>query len=432
MSKYIKATLSVFGTNIAVVPILMFSGIIIARVLGPEGKGILAIIILIATILKMLGGMGMEFANVYFTSRERDKLPQILLNNILIWIFSVISISIIALILRPWILGNFIKGFNASYYSIGVCIFPFLLWLGYGQTLLQGLEKFKEFNILRVSEPGSRLVWLAIFLLLFHMGVHGGIAALLAGYTFAVCVSILMIKKFVSEKISYNGRLLARSIKYGIKGQVGIFFQFFNYRLDMFFVNYFLDISAVGIYTVSVAIGEILWHIPNSIVLTLFPRVSPKDTPSANEFTSKICRNSLSIMLILALLIGIMGFVFIPLLYGSRFRGAILPLIVLLPGIIALGLVKLLSGHLHGRGKPHFGSIATIVSLVITIVLDIVLIPAYGVVGAALATTCAYITSLIVIIWFFTRESGLKVREYLMPSVEFIHVIRKRISSTEK
>lgn len=137
-------------------------------------------------------------------------------------------------------------------------------------------------------------------------------------------------------------------------------------------------------------------------------------------------------MLILALLIGIMGFVFIPLLYGSRFRGAILPLIVLLPGIIALGLVKLLSGHLHGRGKPHFGSIATIVSLVITIVLDIVLIPAYGVVGAALATTCAYITSLIVIIWFFTRESGLKVREYLMPSVEFIHVIRKRISSTEK
>jgi len=342
-----------------------------------------------------------------------------------------VIISIIALLLRSWILENFIKEFNTTYYIIGICIFPFLLCLGYGQTLLQGLEKFREFNILRISEPSSRLIFLIIFLLFLNMGVNGGIAAVLIAYVFAVCVSILMVKKFVIKKISYNNKLLARSIKYGIKGQIGIFFQFFNYRLDMFFVNYFLDISAVGIYTVSVAIGEILWHVPNSIVLTLFPKVSPKATPSANEFTSKICRNSLSIMLILAVLIGVLGYIFIPLLYGSRFRSAILPLIVLLPGIIALGLVKLLSGHLHGRGKPHFGSIATVVSLVITIVLDIVLIPAYGVMGAALATTFAYITSLIVIIWFFSRESGLKFREYLLPSAEFVHIIRKRIYSTE-
>lgn len=373
--------------------------------------------------------MGMEFANVYFTSREKSRIHQIFFNNLLIWIFSVILISNIALLLRFWILSNFIKGFNVTYYSIGVCIFPFLLWLGFAQTLMQGLEKFRDFNVLRISEPASRLIFLSVFLLIFHWGINGGIAALIIAYIVAACVSVLIIIKYLSKKISYNHDLFKESIKYGIKGQIGIFFQFFNYRLDMFFVNYFLDISAVGIYTVSVAIGEILWHIPNSIVLTLFPKVSPKDTPSANEFTSKVCRNSLSIMLILAFLIAILGYIFIPLLYGSRFHGAILPLMILLPGIIALGLVKLLSGHLHGRGKPHFGSIATIVSLVITIMLDVVLIPIYGVMGAALATTCAYFTSLVVIVWFFARESGLKLKEYLLPSTEFIHIIRKRIAN---
>lgn len=420
MLEYFKKTLSVLLTNFFILFVTVLSGIIVARYLGPTGKGVLALIFIIATILKLLGGLGVEFANVYFTSRDKTSLRKIFANNIFVWISSGLMLAMVALLTKNVILYKFLPNFDEVYYNYAIIIFPFVLWLSFAQSIFQGLEKFKQFNLLKLSAPIAKLIILTVLVIILKLEMRGAILALTLSCVLAATFSFFLLSRFTSPKFPINKELLKANIKYGLKGQIGLFFQFFNYRIDMFVVNYFLGLSAVGFYSISVAIAEILWHIPNSIAATLFPRVSAKNKFSANEFTCKVNRNSISIMLLAALLLAISSIFLIPIVYGNRFSTSILPLQILLPGVIAFGLVKILTSHLQGQGKPHYGSIVTICTLVLTLIFDFLLIPKMGITGAALATTIAYVFSLILTVFFFAKETKLKLQAFLIPDFSVI------------
>jgi len=86
----------------------------------------------------------------------------------------------------------------------------------------------------------------------------------------------------------------------------------------------------------------------------------------------------------------IFGKLIIRILLSRAFLGAYVPMLVLLPGVILLGLAKILFADILGRGYPQYSSIISGSSLVITIVLDLTLIPRMGITGAALASSVAY------------------------------------------
>ena len=83
----------------------------------------------------------------------------------------------------------------------------------------------------------------------------------------------------------------------------------------------------------------------------------------------------------------------IGLLYGDQFDSAVGPARVLLVGMLLGGAAGVASGYLYGRGRPGLNSVALGLGLVVTVVLDLLLIPGYGAIGAALASTIAYLVS---------------------------------------
>ncbi|HEC79095.1 MAG TPA: hypothetical protein ENI34_08155 [candidate division WOR-3 bacterium] len=432
MSEYFKKTFSVLSTQVLILPLTVLAGIIIARFLGPAGKGSLTLIVLIATTMKLLGGMGMEFANVYYASKERKSLPNIISNNIVVWLFSTTVLICIFILARPFLCTSILKNIHPQIINFAIIVFPFILGYGFVQTLFQGLEKFKEYNILRISEPVTKLTLVVLLIIVFKLNIKGGFIAILLSYVVPVILSIVLIKNYVKYPLSINKKHLVKSIKYGLKGQVGIFFQFFNYRLDMFLVSYYLDIREVGLYALSVVIAEFLWYIPNSISVTLFPKVSAKDTRSANEFTRKVSRTSITIMLMAGSVICLVAPFLIRIFYGERFIESVIPLRILIPGVIAFGMVKILTGHLHGRGKPQYGSIVTVCSLLLTILFDLLLIPRLGITGAALATTFAYLFSFVLTLVFFVNVTGLSLKEILIPDFGSVYLVLRRIFRMKK
>ncbi len=427
MSEYFKKTFSVLSTQVLILPLTILAGIIIARFLGPEGKGTLTLIVLIATTMKLLGGMGMEFANVYYSSKEREYLHNIITNNIVVWLFSTIVLCGIFFLIRNFLCSTLLKNVDIQVINFAIILFPFILGYGFMQTLFQGLEQFKEYNMLRISEPTTKLTLVVLLIMIFKLNILGGFFAIFASYLVPGILAIALLKSYVKYPLSLNKRYLVKSIKYGLKGQVGIFFQFFNYRLDMFLVSYYLSIKEVGLYALSVVIAEFLWYIPNSISITLFPKVSAKDKSSANEFTRRISRTSITIMLIAGSIICLIAPVLIRIFYGEQFTESVIPLRILLPGIIAFGMVKILTGHLHGRGKPQYGSIVTVCSLLLTILFDLLLIPRFGIIGAALATTFAYLFSFILTLFFFINVTGLSLKEILIPDFNTVYSVMQRI-----
>jgi O-antigen/teichoic acid export membrane protein len=84
----------------------------------------------------------------------------------------------------------------------------------------------------------------------------------------------------------------------------------------------------------------------------------------------------------------------IPRLLGDAFTGAVEPLRLLLPGIVVYAPVTVLVVYLSvKRGRPSLSLAISIVGMIVTLVAAMVLIPAHGTSGAALASTLGYLAS---------------------------------------
>jgi O-antigen/teichoic acid export membrane protein len=160
----------------------------------------------------------------------------------------------------------------------------------------------------------------------------------------------------------------------------------------MFILNYFLGPASVGIYAVSVRLAELLWYLPNAVGFVIFPRAAASKPEEMNVFTPRVFRATLGLTALGALGLAFVGRPVINLVFSSAFVGAFIPMLVLLPGVVLLGGAKVLTNELAGRGYPHYNSLNAGLALILTVVLDLVLIPRYGVVGAALASSAAYTT----------------------------------------
>ena len=280
-----------------------------------------------------------------------------------------------------------------------------VLLSGFFNRILLGREEIVMFNSVGISKSIFQLGLIFVFLIVLDQGVFG---AVLAYIVTTVCVALLVtlfIKKLNRINFSINFGLLKESLRYGGKGYLGNVAQFLNYRLDMLLVAYLLNATAVGHYTIAVGMAERLWMIPGSIGTVLFPRVSAIGDTQANQLTSKVSRHTLFIVFVLSIVLIVLAKPVILILFGISFLPSVEPLMILLPGIVALSFAKVLTSDLAGRGRPEFGTYASIVSLAVNIPLNLYFIPKWRISGAAFASSIAYILASLIIVAAFIKIS---------------------------
>jgi O-antigen/teichoic acid export membrane protein len=207
--------------------------------------------------------------------------------------------------------------------------------------------------------------------------------------------------------------LLGTSFRFGVKSYPYALMRQFNLRLDAFLVASLAvgGVRAAGVYSIAAGLAELLIFIPESIRLSLFPMVAASSPTEANRLTLIACRHTLLLTLICIVVMAALGPFAITYIYGKQFVGAVIPLLILLPGVGMLALSHLLEGDLTGRGRPEATTISALCSLMVTIVLDLLLIPRYGIIGAAIASACAYTVECMVNTFFFIRHSGVSWRD---------------------
>jgi O-antigen/teichoic acid export membrane protein len=150
-----------------------------------------------------------------------------------------------------------------------------------------------------------------------------------------------------------------------------------------------------------------IWFIPGAVGIVLFPKTAA-DWDTATHFTPPVARITGFVTMACAVGLAILGLPVIRVLYGRAYLPAFAPLLALLPGIVCLSVGKVLAGDLAGRGKPHYGTASAVCGLVMTLVLDLVLVPRIGIVGAGIASSIAYATSSSVLVLLYVRLSGNK------------------------
>lgn len=412
-----KGGLITFLTQVSVFVFGFAASIILARVLGPEGRGIYTLIILIPAVLGMLGTLGIGIANIYFSANRKYRLGEIVSNSlvssiglglIIILVYGVVSTTNA---FHGFLSANSIRPF---YLWLAVFTVPIALLYNFFHKILLGREEIVKFNSVNIFQSILRLGLIVIFLIVLAQGVFGAVLAYVINI---LCVALLVtffVKKLGRINLSINFGLLKKSVRYGGKGYLGNVAQFLNYRLDMFLVAYFLDVAAVGYYAIAVGLAEKLWMVPDSIAMVLFPRVSAIDKTQANKLTPKVSRHTLFIVFILSIALLVLAKPLIQIVFGTAFLPSAGSLMILLPGIVALSFAKVLTSDLAGRDRPEFGTLAAFVSLAVNIPLNLFLIPRWGIAGAAFASTVAYSLAAVVVIIAFGRLSKTSLSDIIL------------------
>jgi len=429
MGTFTLDALSTFITRVCAFGLAFLIHMITARVLGPSGAGAVALAILVPNFASLFLRFGVDIANIYFLGSRRHALQAILANSLVVVIATSLVTVPLYIIFIPLISDTIAAGVERSLLLLASLLLPLNLLAEHLSSIFLGLQRVKKYNFITLWGKVTALFFIVVFVVALRLGVIGAICASILALALVVSWALRELSKDVSIRPVLNPSLLKKSVSLGLRAYLGNIAQFFNYRLDMFIVNYFVGVANVGLYSTAVAGAELLWYIPQAVATILFPRTAAVGVEEAKLFTPKVCRNTFLITFIAALGLSIVSKPLIIFFYGEAYAPSVIPLWLLMPGVVALSISKVLCGDLAGRGLLQYGAYSSAISLVVTVVCDLLLIPRWGITGAAVASSMSYCIAALVVLFFYVRVSGNGLTIVLIPRREDVVIYRRYCSS---
>lgn len=393
---------------------------IIARWLGPDGKGAYTLATLMPFMLALFLSGGIGLANVYFAGSQRIDVARLTANTLAYALLATAAAAlIVAALILSGALARWMPGVPMQVVILASFWLPLSLLNSLLLNILQGLRRIREVNFANLTQALVTLAATGIFVIMLGWGLVGAVVATWLGAAAALAMAVRYLRREgASFRPRWDAAVLRPTISYGLRGHIGSIFQFLNYRLDTFIVNGFLGTSGVGFYGSAVSLGELLWQFPNAVGFVIFPKSSASRPEEMNRFTPRVLKLTLGILVLGAVVLALAGPFLIELLYGPAFAPSYPPLLALLPGVVLMGGSKILANEMAGRGYLQYNSICAGLSLVLTIILDLTLIPRFGAVGAAAASSLAYAAYFVLALWFYLRVSRRVPAAAAAPSTE--------------
>jgi O-antigen/teichoic acid export membrane protein len=416
-------SLHALGVNLVLLPFGIATSAIIARSVGPTGKGTLDLIVATSALLAMFLSLSLPQGITYVVAQGKlaasVAASQVFLISVL---QAVLALAAVGLLRWTGYLQIFLP--DPHMWIIGsVVLYVWVELLNkFWSAILAGQQRIATVNN---AELVGRLVqFFSIFLLaggLYVAGRHLSVGLLfLVTLSASILINLFLVTSFdFWPQRSRNLSGLKAATAFALPCYAANTAQFLNYKLDVFVVGFFAGTAAVGRYTLAVSLAQLLWLMSNSVASALLPKVAASgDARGSIQHTMRVTRLSLWATATCGIALALMATQAIPLLYGDAFRASILALLWLLPGIVVFSIANVLAAYMAGIGKPGLNLWVSAVSLVVTVTLDFVLIPKLGIVGASIASTVSYSVSALMLTVFFVRETGASVRQLLLPAAE--------------
>jgi O-antigen/teichoic acid export membrane protein len=421
-------TLHAFGVNIFLLPLGIVTSILIARGVGPSGKGSLDLIIATSALLAMVLSLSLP-QGVMFVVAQGKVAANVLASHLVF--VSVVQVLVALAVLTVLRFTDYFQLFLPNWglwIVVGVVLYVWVELLGkFWGAILAGQQQIAVVN--NAEFVGRAAQFLSLFIIVGALYLSG--RQLSVGVLFLVALSastliglILFASLGFKFQLSRDLSGLKAATEFAVPCYAANVAQFLNYKLDVFVVGFFAGTAAVGRYTLAVSLGQLLWLMSNSVASVLLPKVAAStDGGGSIQHTVRVTRLALWGTAICGVALGLLATQAIPFFYGEAFRPSIMALLWLLPGIVIFSVVNVLAAYIAGIGKPRLNLLVSGVSLIVTIALDIALIPKLNIVGAALASTVSYSLSALLLIIFFRRETGASLREILLPTSEDLRML---------
>lgn len=395
--------------------------VLIVRLLGAQGNGIYSLFIANTAIIVLIVSFSFNSGLTYYSAKNEFS-PLTLFNSA----FVILCIQVI-LILAAEKIFQAIFGFS-FYVDIYSAEFSFWGWLylfaillnGYVSAIFTGNKWFNTLNIITVI---TNIIFITVFAFLFfknHSYSIQNTLAILKTYIVLIALQALLNLIILLKKIKFRFRFTflkpAQFKLVFMYAGVAFFsnlFQFFAYRMDYWFVNYFQNKDELGLYALASKLNQVLWLLPMTIAAVIIP-FTVSDSDELAEKVKTILRLQFNSYIFLGILLAITSPVLIPFIFGNDFQGTVLPFIILLPGVIIFTLTTILAAYFAGINRQDINLKISFFCFFTILIGDILLVPKFGIKGAAVASCIGYSLSGFASVYVFSKKLGWNFQELLL------------------
>jgi len=404
---------------------------ILARCLGPDGKGKVDLCFATANVLMLLVGFSLPSGIVYTVASGRSS-PRALVRS-LGWLLllqaAVGAVLLSTVAVSPWRRFFLPEGAAPAIVAVVSGLQCALLYTAAFRSVLMGQKEYVQASGVDI---GKQMVWLIVLIgWAGVMTITGeSIGFLSVAWIQAVsiaCGTLFSLRAILRSPASGSGTDGLRDVfAYSTPCYFANLVQTVNYRLGAFIVNWFCGAGTLGVYQLAATISEGFSIIPGTIASLLLPTVA-SNAASSREMALLTFRVTRVVAVAVGagwLLVSFGGYFLVPMVFGSAFRDSVPLLFVLLFSRVLGVYTGILAGYLAGLGKPALNMRISIVTALLNIVIQLVLVPRFGAMGAAVGTSIVALCSAVLTSWVTLKCTTLGMRELFPRPIDDLKTVR--------
>lgn len=371
--------------------------VLLGRYLGAGDLGLYQMASTIYGIAVLIAGFGIPGAIIKYVAeykKDRRKTNIIISTGVITSLLLGIGFSILFYLSSGMFETIFKMPELSSLLRILSLVFPFALVGGTLLGFLNGLREMTKFAIATVIQSFLMVV-VSVIMILWGYGVSGAVSGVVLS-SVGSCIYLIWISRQHFE-ITFDNYIETTKeiLRFGTQIFGANAINLINYQADTIIIGYFLTATDVGYYGVAVGFSKIVWIIPQAIQTITYPVTSEywtnKNHAAIQSMIEKSMKYTACIVLPIGLGVGFFAKDIITLIFGKEFVSAVFPLQILIAGTVTYCIFKVVGGAVTGAGRPDLSLKIVAISATINIMLNVTLIPYFGIVGAGMATTASLV-----------------------------------------
>jgi O-antigen/teichoic acid export membrane protein len=383
--------------------------LVTARALGADGRGVFSFFLLWPMLGGYLLSLGVPAANLQLVAEDPRRAPA-LFGNTLAVAAAVALATAVPLLLGPpdWLIGpmSIELAWIAWLATAVMVVFQGLTWLQMGQG------RYVMPSLLRGVFPAAAAAGFGVLILLGGSDWETTIAAASA-FTASVGVVTLGVAASLvraGARPALDPRLARTSLSFAARYQGGLIAQLVTYRADQWVLGLSQPSATLGTYSVAVSVSEVATYASSAKGMTRFRESAARLETSAHGTIAWVAASTA----VSAVLIAAAAAVGIPLLFGSDFDDALGLTLLLLPGTLGIGLMRVCGNDLAGRGRPALVSAVALVQAALMVPAFAVFVPSHGANAAAIISSAGYLLGGAAVALLLIRETAARPRDRQM------------------
>jgi len=402
--RFVRAGVTTYLFSALTLVANLVTGIVVARALGPDGRGVTIALATVAQLAGFLSAAGVAQSLSYYIAQRPENGPTLLTT----WVLTLIPLAAVAIGITELLLPTIFATDGDQAIEIGrwfmfIIVLVIGIELNYG--LLLGTQDYFAYNALRFVPTALSADALVVLWVLDELTIESALIAPNVAYLIVLIVGLTRSVRRVG--IGPPDWALGRaSLWYGVRGQGQTLAANVTARLDVAMLPGFVTAANVGLYSVATNISLIVYQLSNTFAGLVLPAAAsdPKRGPIkvvGSLWASLLVAGSVAVVLALT------GRPLLGLVYGDRFEGAVDSLLLLLPGAVLFAGSSILAAGVFALGRPFTATIPQLLGMIVTVVGLVAFLDTGGITAAAIVSTVSYATVFVATLIAYKRVADL-------------------------